>query len=833
MKISNKVLSLCVEAGKLKVINNRKMEALSLDWPSVSVSINGKEISPSGQPLKSVMAKNSMCQVFEEDGIRFTVQLSIGAGPWFTKNVLISSENELPTPDYVEVDRQSLPDDNLCSCGYKATKFLNVGKGEEEGTGIMPGCGYPLIGKNFFIGMEHSAAFSETLKKGGRELISLRHYPVWENKELQVVNEVFGWADGPGKVFGDYLETIRIPALKKPFVSFCTFWSDPYLGNYEYDVSYEAYEAFFKAFEKHGLIPDAFTLDAGWNDRQSVFQSKKKVGGDKGLVKLRQLAEKMGSALSLWSSHNGPMGVSPEFMKKMGFEIGSGKSAAYCGDGYGVMMDEHFAEALEKRYCELASKVGAVHFKIDWDNDCATNASFNKIYPSVNHVRQASLNAFFKIARKLRKTKKNIITRNGWWVSPWWLSEASHVWLPDSGDSEYTSLPSKTQRDAASTHRDLMYYNVLRRDKSAIYLDCFDNHEFPDAFRNPFMEDPLSWTNAVWLSFMRGSTYIAYTLQPESLESRQVESLKQIMKFCRTYSEKIFTSRGQMVLGHPGHGEVYGFYQPGKNESWCLLRNPLPIPQKIKFSPESFSSHKVKTASQFYPHYETLETGKELLFLAHEIKIVVFSSEKSKASFSMPYMAVKKGKDYLYSFPASENVSKQIKPMSAEIQQIKKMECGDFTKENIKNGIRYKWFVTVPYRMREMELQFSVKTVKGMPEISAYSSRYNGFGSLSSLPVTELKPGMAGHGEGKNPDSSCAKDIVYYSVKVPAGGQFGLFLQMGDFCEGTEILSAWLAGYQAPSRNSLLQKKAPMGFGKCLPYQHPLGFGKAFELPLS
>ncbi len=830
-QISNKLLSLRLDAGKLEVINENTMETICLNWPAVCVSIGGKEISPVGQPLKSGSSKTSMYEVFEKGDITFTVKLTLGNGPWFTKNVLISSEKELPTPDYLEVDRQSLPDDCLCSRGYRASKLSNLKRGEEEGGGVMPGCGYPLIGKKFFIGMEHPAAFNEIDKKEDGNGVILRHYPIWENGKLQVVNEVFGWAEKPEEVFGDYLDTVRLPSLKKPFVSFCTFWSDPYLGNNEYNVSYEAYEAFFKAFRKHGLIPDAFTLDAGWHDRQSVFQPKKKVGGDKGLAKLRRLAEKMGSALSLWISHNGPMGIDPDFMKKMGFAVGSGNSAAYSGDGYGVMMDGNFAETLEKRYCELVSKIGAVHFKIDWDNVCAINPSFDRIYPTVNHVRQASLNMLFKIARKVRECRKDIITRNGWWPSPWWLSEASHIWLPDSADSEYTSFPSKTQRDAASTHRDLMYYNVLRRDRSAVYLDCFDNHEFPDAFRNPFMEDPASWTNTVWLSFMRGSTYVAYTLQPESLESWQVESLKRIMKFCRTYSGKIFVSRGRMVLGNPGHGEIYGFYMPGKEESWCALRNPRPLPQKIKLDVGSFCSHKVKMVSQFYPYYETLDTEKEVLFLAHEIKIMVFSSGKIKDAFSLPYMAVKKGNDYFISFPASKNVSGEIRPMAADIQQIPEIRCDDSCKENIENGVQYKWFVTLPYRMRESELQFSIKS-KGNGKISAYSTRGNGFGSVCSLPVTEMKPGIAGYGERKNPDSSCERETVYYSVRVPAGGQFGLFLRFENYAGGAEILSAWLAGYEAPSRNSLVWKKAPMGFSKCLPYQHPLGFGKAFELEL-
>jgi hypothetical protein len=377
-----------------------------------------------------------------------------------------------------------------------------------------------------------------------------------------------------------------------------------------------------------------------------------------------------------------------------------------------------------------------------------------------------------------------------------------------------------------------MYYNILCRDRSAVGLDCFDNHEFPDAFRNPFMEEPVSWTNAVWLSFMRGSTYIAYTLQPESLEDWQVESLKRIMEFCRTYSAKIFTSRGRMVLGNPGIGDVYGFYQPGLNESWCTLRNPLPIPRKIKLNPDDFSSHRVGCVSQFYPHYEHIEFAKEMTFLAHEVKILVFSTEKVKPSFPVPYMVVKKGKDYQYSFPSSESVSKLIRPISASLHQIRNMGSDGFGKESISGGIQYKWIFTVPYRMRDMELQFAISVKnEGMLKISAYSSRAKEFGSVCALSVTEIKTGLPGYGEAKNPGTSYVGNITYYSIRIPAGGQFSLFLRVEGASENWTLRSAWLAGYEAPSRNSITQLRAPLGFSKCLPYQHPLGFGRAVEVP--
>lgn len=834
MKLANKHLSIWLKDGKLEVVNRETSEKLELDWPAVCLSLRGREIRPASPIAKGRAAKHSVCQEFEEDGIRFVVAVTLSGGPWFRKNVSISADRKLPTPDYVEVDRQALPSDGLRLRGYRATTPGDTEGSKEEGAGRMSGCGYPLIGNRFFTGLEHPAAFSRLSTKGGKHRIRMVHHPVWENGRLEPIPQVFGWAEDAGKNFADYLDSIRLPALRKQLVSFCTFWSDPYLGDLEYRVSYEAYAAFISAFRRLGLVPDMFTLDGGWFDRRTVLQAKKEVGRDAGLVKLRRLAERMGSSLSLWVTHNGPFGMDPGSMKKRGYEVGGGNSAAYCGKGYMVMMDRRCAEAVETRFCELVRKVGPTHLKIDWDNACATNHRFRKLYPTRNHVRQATLNVFFRIAQEMRKINPSLVIRNGWWPSPWWLREADHVFLPDSGDSEFAALPSKTQRDAATTHRDLMYYNTLQRDGAPLPLDCFDNHEFSDAPRNPFSEDPNSWVNTVWLSFLRGTSYITCTLMPESLEDWQVESLRQIMRFCRTYVRHILVPHGKMILGHPGRGEVYGFLQPGAAESWCVLRNPLPVPQTVKFHAEDLTTHAVGTAWQFYPHYETLKPRKGITFLAHEIKILILSAKARKALYPFPCMVSKERGRYLYSLPASAVVTRSVRPMVEPIHRIPALRCLSAKTEPFQGGRRYRWFLEAPYRMRDLEVQFCVRGKKaGKMELRAFFSRHQEGISQCTLPVTTIPVGVPGAGESKNRDVSCRLDEVYHAIRVPAGGQFALVLTLSGAPKSGDLVYAWIAGYEAPSRNAVVRKNPPSGFSRCLPCQHPLGFGRTLQLPIA
>jgi len=832
MKLQNSCLTLEIVEKKLRVRHRRLSETLELDWPAACVSIRGKVIRPARALGAPSLEGNVLAQSFEREGVRFEVSVKLSRSCWFWKRISIASGPELPTPDFVEVDRQVLAADGLRSCGYRAAMGAGAAKSAEEGAGVMPGCGYPLIGRRFFTGLEHPAGFNHLSRRGQKETIWLRHYPVWADGRLQTIDQVYGRSRDGRSAFDDYLDSIRLPVLKRPLVSFCTFWSDPYLGDLEYQVSYEAYRAFIGAFLEHGLVPDVFTLDAGWHDRATVFQAKPEAGGDAGLIRLRKLAEAAGSGLSLWISHNGPIGMAPDSMRRLGYETGAGNSAAYSGDGYVVLMDQEFQQALEDRFCELAEKVGAKHFKMDWDNDCATNPRFGERYPTPHHVRQASVNVCIRVARRLRQINPAFANRHGWFPSPWWLAESTHISLPDSGDCEYAALPSKTQRDAAMTHRDLMSYNVLQRDGAAVHLDCFDNHEFPDAPRNPFSEDPASWANAVWLAFLRGTTYVTLKLFPESLEDWQVESLKRVMEFCRTYARSIYTGRGRMVLGHPGRGELYGFLHPGDTESWLVLRNPLPIPQPLRFRPaelEPGCGHAV----QFYPHYEVLPAGAALAFLAHEVKVIFLSRRKTVLLHDRPHQVEERQGQYLCRFPGSEEVTRRVQPMVHPLQRVGGLQCVSFNRTKTTEGQRYQWFLAAPCRLRNAELQLRARGT-GVTDLrlQALVSRYQGAATGYAAPVVTVPVGPPGYGERKNGGPACRLDEVYYAISVPAGGCFNLTLTVDGAPSMGRLTEAWLAGYEAPSREAIARKSGPKRFRECLPYQHPLGFGRALRLPL-
>jgi hypothetical protein len=830
MKITNRFLEIELNDSILQICRLDSGAKIQLNWPSCALSINNHLISPVTCGEAKTETQN-ISQKFSSKDVDFEVVITLSDSCWFSKEVKATKNKTLNTVDYIDVDIQKV-DDKLERCGYvpSTTDTTAEVKAEEEGTGSIVGCGYPLIGKKYFVGLEHPAAFN--ISENGQDYY-LRHYPQWDGDVLESISAVFAWSDDPTESFRKYLDGIRLPAREKPLISFCTFWSDPYIGNYEYAVHYDNYLSFFDAFAKLGLEPDVFTLDAGWNDRQSIFGAKADMKGDAGLKELQKHMKANGTDLSLWLSHNGPMGIAEEYLKAQDMAVGKGPGAAYNIGVYGVMMDKKFEEALKERFCQLITDFESIHFKIDWDNECASNSDFSEAYPSVNHVRQSSVDAMARIAEAMFKINPKIVTRNGWWTSPWWLKYASHVWLCDSGDSEFSSLPSKNQRDAAATHRDALYYAVLQRDKSMIPLDCFDNHEFPDALRNPFVEEPVSWTNALWLSFMRGSTYLAYTLQPEKLEDWQIESFKAIIKFCREYSENIFVKHGRMLGGLPSHGKVYGFMQPGEKQSWCILRNPLPLPQNFKIAGDDFKlTHAVESVLQFYPNYKLIDN--EIVLPAHGIAILILDSEKQEMPFEHEFMTKLKDGKYQNYFPSALSVNDSIRPLVNEIYQVPELEVIDIASSTENKNTTLTFMIKCPYRMRDFELQIGIKGPDAtQSSVKAISSRYPlAGGSRCTMPVSEHHVNFPGHGENKNPDLITDADQKYYSARLADGGELHYRLEINNVDFEQNEVELWLSGYEAPSRNSLESAKAPFGFDKVLPFQHPLGFPRQIKIKI-
>jgi len=289
-----------------------------------------------------------------------------------------------------------------------------------------------------------------------------------------------------------------------------------------------------------------------------------------------------------------------------------------------------------------------------------------------------------------------------------------------------------------------------------------------------------------------------------------------------------------MLPGNPNKGEIYGFVQPGKDESWCIIRNPSPVPQTINFKSGEIAEHKVKTVYQFYPHYEFMNPDSSITMLAHEVKILILSSKNIKPVFPYSYMTERNGKKYEYRFPASLCVNDKVRPYVEQIYQEPELKGEVTAKEAAAHSLKVYLSMKVPYRLRDFELQFRVKTPN--PEkvqLKLFSSRYPGAeGSCYAIPVTEIPWNKPGHGEGRNLCPDVDKNQKFFAARAPDGGEAFYRLIFNGIDPQKADIEIWAAGYEAPSRGSIQIDKAPPEFEKCLPYQFPKGFGRAIRIKL-
>lgn len=823
--------------GRLVVRNLLSGSERALNWPAFAVRIGDWDISGGTCELLS-------CEPAGADAIRCSyahgpsgVTVSVLYSLWergFRKSLQVAGP-DLPTPARVYVDIQPVKPEEVTVVGFEAQPpdFGQVTdqEGEETSFGTMPGCGYAVYLDDWFVGMEHAAAFT-TVKKG---LLEAYHHPTWRDGQLAEVPVIYGAAASPAAVrdaLDAYIRSIRLPRLDQFLVSLCTFWSDPYIGNMEYDVSLDGYRAYLQAMLDLEILPDVLTLDAGWNDRRSILHFKHDPA-DAALLELAEEVRRLGLDLSLWISRNGPMGFDPKWAAEQGYAVGKGQASSYSGEDYLVMLDRQWEADLGDRLVELTGKIGARHFKIDWDNECASNESFDEQYPTRDHVREETLNSWFRIEDRMLAVNPEVLTRDGWWPSPWLLAHGSHLWLPASGDCEYSTLPARTQRDRALNHRDAMYHKVLVTDASPVPLDPFDNHEFAQAPRNPVQEERHIWLDNLILTFTRGTSYITLFLNPESLDEWQAAALRQVLAWARHHAPELLTDGGRMVLGNPAVGEIYGFLNPSADGAWLVLRNPSVQPQPVSLPFSEWLGYEPASVWQVYPAWQRLDKPRTLL--GHEVVLLRATREAVPELSPLPgveFMTRPCGDGVECLFPGNRPLGQGIGPCVAPLMQLPELQAEAFV-ETAKDGtISLQWFVTVPYRMAKPELLITLhgpqEVLDGL-SISCSTSRYQGGSGEHFIPAERIHRKLT-HGYGTRrfmpPVGERTRDD--YVFRLPSGGRVSVTAEISG--EGVEQLvrEAWLSGWEAPARQTIERPEPPVP-GPQLP-PHPYGFPRSVRL---
>jgi len=852
VKLENPALCLSWEEGKLRAQNRLSGRTRELSFPAFALRVMGEDLSGDSFALADVAATSEETVFsYQHEGAAIEAEVKYRLEeekPWFRKQLVLRSAPDTPTPDRVWVDVQEVPPAPLRRVGYG----LRGGPDAEEQTGLdtygtQPGCGYPVYADDWFIGLEHPAAFTVP-----GERLELFHHPVWDDEGvIESFPAVYGAASHHHHVaqaFMDYLWHIRLPRLSRPFVTITVGWCSRALGHGEYLGSFEANEAFVEAMLELGLRPDALAIDAGYFERRSLFRHKGDDDQDSRFIAFAEALKEKGLELSLWVSHNGRTGFDMDWIKSQGWKTGEGPAATYSHGEYVIVMQPEYEEALAQRFERLVGEIGARHLKIDWDNECATSGEFAERYPTPDHVREASIKAFNRIDRRMRAKNPELVTRNGWWPSPWWLQWANHVWLVNSGDCEYASWPSRTQRDREITHRDAMYYQITRRAETPCPLEAFDDHGFTDALDNCFAQEPHTWLDNVVLAFTRGTTYLHMALCPEAVRQWQADMLQQALDWMHHHADELGTPGTRMVGGNPAFGEVYGFLHPSADSAWLVLRNPSPQPQSVAMTWANELGYAPRTMRQVHPFWQDLPLLEGLTLLGHEVRLIRLLREPAGPAVAqgtarsaaedlspipgVPFMVQACEGGVEYSFPGNKPLTDESGPTVHPDMQIPEVTAEKTADQAIEGGWRLQWYAGIPHRFERAEL---LLTLRGPQEVldavtvRAGSSRYRGGEARHILAAERIfRKETRGYGTARFLPPVGPRERDDYVFKVPDGGWSSLTVDLLGEGAASVRTEAWITGYEARARRAITRDEPPAD-GPLLP-PHPYGFARCMRI---
>jgi len=362
-----------------------------------------------------------------------------------------------------------------------------------------------------------------------------------------------------------------------------------------------------KLFEPYGVGFDSFTLDDGWDEKESLWELRAS-GFPRGFKPLLDELKPMGSRLGLWLSPS-----SGYEHARWGGNQGYHRNATF--DWFLCQSDPGYRRDISRRVPELIRENDAGFFKMDgFCASCDTNTHPHHL--DGDYAREANVDAFIELLTAMRRAKPDVYLdpTSGMWLSPWWLWHVDSVYGDTYDGTPPTTVPSMNGFDGATTSRDAL---LRRRVKSnpgfdpgaietlGVYLDPTLTTEPANFYDN--------WQDNAMMVAGRGNRLLTFYMNPARFPdpARDWPFLAGMIQWTRHNAPVL--SRTRMILGDPYRREPYGYAHFRGQNGILVLRNPFIQPQTVRIKLDestgwtrSESGTGRYTASVIYPYRETL-----------------------------------------------------------------------------------------------------------------------------------------------------------------------------------------------------------------------------------
>jgi hypothetical protein len=457
------------------------------------------------------------------------------------------------------------------------------------------GFGEPVFLEDLFVGLEFPAG-SNTWADGR---VTLRQYPGRRVAERFVSKTaVLGVAEAGAvaRRFQEYVSGFQAtPAGTDLFVNYNTWWTLMPPTEENCLALIRLFRE--KLYEPFGESFDTFTIDDGWDNKDSLWQLRED-RFPRGFAPLVEALAGMKANLGLWLSPSSGYNHAP-WGGTHGYEQNS-NPWFLCQSGPTYRRD------ITRVVIGLASTYSLAFYKFD-GFAASCDAAGHGHLPGPYAV-EANTDAFVELLAAVRQTRPGIYLDPtcGIWLSPWWLRYADSLWGSVSGDYPDAIVPAATVRESATTTRD----GVFRQ-------RCLEHPGYPPAAiehlgiivisNEPWEEDAMAVVG-------RGCRLLTLYTNPACFArgDRDWAFLASLLKWVRHNAGTL--KRTALVGGDPFQRQAYGFAHVASGGGIVSLRNPFVEPQTLTFGLDEGAGWSRAGAAPggyvvrvIYPRQETLD----------------------------------------------------------------------------------------------------------------------------------------------------------------------------------------------------------------------------------
>jgi len=463
-----------------------------------------------------------------------------------------------------------------------------------EGKASHQGFGEPVFLEDTFWGLEYPGGHNSC----ANGVVKLTHYPGRTTRRFVSKTAVLGVAE-PGRVarrFQDYIATIQAtPPDRRLFVNYNTWWT--LMPPTEKDCLALVRLFKEKLFDPHGESFDTFTIDDGWEKKETLWEIAPE-RFPKGFAPLVEPLGAMKANLGLWLSPSSGYRHAPH-LARLGYEQNS--NPWYC-----CQSGPKYRRDIVARVTALAKEYDLAFYK--FDGFCPTCEAAGHGHLPGNFAREANIDAYIELMTAVKRARPGIFLDPtcGMWLSPWWLKYCDSIWGSVSGDYPAIVVPAPVVRDSATTTRDAVFRQRIR-----------EHPGFPPAaieHLGIIVITPEKWEDNAIAVVGRGCRLLTLYINPKYFDDdRDWAFLASVLKWARHNAATL--AQTKLVGGDPLEREWYGYAHFAGPRGIICLRNPFIEPQRVSLRlDESLGWSRGDAAGSVvaaavYPRHEVLKAG--------------------------------------------------------------------------------------------------------------------------------------------------------------------------------------------------------------------------------